>query len=127
MINISKMSISKKLNISYAICMVSALVVCVFMFISFIDGAVKPCCSGRGYEARFWYQDRCCSIYCLMISNGAPPQEAAKYEGLHSMFFQYLFSMSGRCFLRSLEETPLRLFTRVEMATFGGYSTSRCT
>ena len=36
MINISKMSISKKLNISYAICMVSALVVCVFMFISFI-------------------------------------------------------------------------------------------
>src|SRR3954464_15047715 len=35
--------------------------------------------------------------------------------------------MSGCCCLSRREETPLRLLTRVDNATFGGYSTRRCT
>src|SRR5579859_1711151 len=35
--------------------------------------------------------------------------------------------MSGRCWRSKRLETPLRLFTSEEIASFGGYSTSRCT
>jgi len=66
-------------------------------------------------------------MYCLIISSGAPPQEAAKYEGLHSTFFQYLFTISGRCLRRRRLDTPFRLLTREEMEILGGYSISRCT
>ena len=38
----------------------------------------------------------CCSMYWRMILIGAPPQEAAKYEGDHRTPFQYRRSMSGR-------------------------------
>ena len=51
---------------------------------------------------------------------GAPPQLEAKYDGDHSMFFQYLLAMSGRSFRNRRLDTPLRLFTRFDTATLGG-------
>ena len=51
---------------------------------------------------------------------GAPPQDEAKYDGDYSMFFQYLLAMSGRSLRSRRLETPLRLFTMLETATFGG-------
>lgn len=35
-------------------------------------------------------------MYWRMMLMGAPPQDAAKYEGDQSTPFQYRFSMSGR-------------------------------
>lgn len=69
----------------------------------------------------------CCSMYWRTMEIGAPPHEAAKYDGDHRAPRQYFLAMSGLSFLKSLLETPLRLFTRVEMATLGGYRTRRCT
>jgi hypothetical protein len=36
------------------------------------------------------------------------------------MFFQYRFPMSGLCLRRRRLDTPLRLFTRKDIATLGG-------
>lgn len=61
------------------------------------------------------------SIYCFTISSGAPPQEAAKYEGDQSLSPQRNFL---RCFqnsfLSSLLETPLRELISFESSTVGG-------
>jgi hypothetical protein len=54
------------------------------------------------------------------MPRGAPPQEAAKYEGDQRAPFQYFLWISGRSSLSNRLETPLRLFTRVEIETFGG-------
>ena len=62
-----------------------------------------------------------------MMERGAPPQEAAKYEGDHNTFFQYRFFKSGRS-LRSIRmDTPFKLFTSTDTANFDGYSTNKCT
>lgn len=66
-------------------------------------------------------------MYWRTTLMGAPPQEAAKYDGDHSTPDQYRWARSGLDFLSSLEDTPLRLLTKLETATFGGYSISRCT
>lgn len=67
---------------------------------------------------------RCCCTYCWMISSGAPPQDAAKYDGDHrcSRWVRRLNCRRSRRL-----DTPLRLFTSREICTVGGYSTSRCT
>ena len=59
-------------------------------------------------------------MYLRVTSMDAPPQDEAKYDGDHSMFFQYLLAMSGRSLRSRRLETPLRLFTMLETATFGG-------
>ena len=67
---------------------------------------------------------RCCSTYWRMIASGAPPQEAAKYDGDHR--WSRCVRNRNRCRSRR-DETPLRLFTSLDSCTVGGYSTSRCT
>ena len=47
--------------------------------------------------------------------------------GDQSTPFQWRLWLSGRCWRSKRLETPLRLFTSEETASFGGYSTSRCT
>src|SRR5215471_5939502 len=66
-------------------------------------------------------------MYCRIMLMGAPPQDAAKYEGDQSAPCQYFLAMSGRWRLKTRLEAPLRLFTSAETASLGGYSTSRCT
>src|SRR5262249_55024565 len=58
---------------------------------------------------------------------GAPPQDAAKYEGDQSAPCQYFLAMSGRWRLKTRLEAPLRLFTSAETASLGKHSISRCT
>jgi putative transposase len=57
-------------------------------------------------------------MYWRTIPIGALPQEAAKYEGDQSTPFQQRRCRSGRSFRRRRLETPLRLFTSAETATF---------
>jgi hypothetical protein len=64
-------------------------------------------------------------MYWRTMEIGAPPQLEAKYDGDHSAPFQYRFWRSGRSLRSKRLDTPLRLFTRFETATLGGYSTSR--
>lgn len=60
-------------------------------------------------------------MYCLTIVRGAPPQDAVKYDGDQRCPSQRYLSRWVACFLRSSrEDTPLRLFTKTEMAIFGG-------
>src|SRR5215471_15377967 len=66
-------------------------------------------------------------MYCRIMLMGAPPQDAAKYEGDQSTPCQYFLARSGRWRLKTRLEAPLRLFTNAETASLGGYSTSRCT
>ena len=67
---------------------------------------------------------RCCSTYWRMIASGAPPQEAAKYDGDH----KWSRWVRGRnCCRNRRDDTPLRLPTSFESCTVGGYSTSRWT
>ena len=66
-------------------------------------------------------------MYRRIMSMGAPPREAAKYDGDHNMFFQYLLAISGRSLRSSRLDTPLRLFTKFDTATLGGQFTNRGT
>ena len=76
-----------------------------------------------GYRGVF-----CCSMYCLMIDKGAPPQLAAKYDGDHRAPFQSCFWMLSCPFRRIIRlDTPLRLLTNFATDTFGGYVTNRWT
>jgi hypothetical protein len=62
-----------------------------------------------------------------MMLIGAPPHEEAKYDGDHSMFFQYRFFRSGRSFRNIRLDTPFKLLTNTDTDNLGGYSTNRCT
>ncbi len=64
-------------------------------------------------------------MYWRMMAIGAPPHEQAKYDGDHNTPLKYWLRMAGLCLRNTRLETPLRLFTRVDTATFGGYSTRR--
>jgi hypothetical protein len=63
-----------------------------------------------------------------MIDSGAPPQDAAKYDGDHRCFpFQTRRFSSGKSRRISRDDTPLRLLIRRDSSTVGGYSISRWT
>src|SRR5262245_35588114 len=66
-------------------------------------------------------------MYCRTMFMGAPPQDAAKYEGDQSTPCQYRCLISGRSLRSTRLEAPLRLFTKLETDIFGGYSMSKCT
>lgn len=78
-------------------------------------------------EGLRWVQSgvACCSMYCRIILIGAPPQDAAKYDGDQRTPFQYRRSRSFRSFLSNRLDTPFRLLTRADTATLGGYSTNK--
>ena len=78
-------------------------------------------------EGLRWVQSgvACCSMYCRIMLIGAPPQDAAKYDGDQRTPFQYRRSRSFRSFLSNRLDTPFRLLTRADTATFGGYSTNK--
>lgn len=78
-------------------------------------------------EGLRWVQSgvACCSMYCRIILIGAPPQDAAKYDGDQRAPFQYRRSRSFRSFLSNRLDTPFRLLTRADTATLGGYSTNK--
>jgi hypothetical protein len=64
------------------------------------------------------------STYARMIDRGAPPHDAAKYDGDHRCSRW----VRTRYRWRSLRaDTPLREFTSAETVTFGGYSIRRWT
>jgi hypothetical protein len=70
------------------------------------------------------------SAALCVLAHDADGRSAAggrEIAGDQSTPFQWRLRMSGRCWRCKRLETPLRLFTSEEMATLGGYSTSRCT
>jgi hypothetical protein len=78
--------------------------------------ARKPRRSGRGGSApSLWLR-----TYSAIIESGAPPHEAAKYDGDHSTPLLYRPDTSGRISRSRRLDTPLRLFTSPEMRIFGG-------
>jgi hypothetical protein len=59
-------------------------------------------------------------MYCLRIASGAPPQEAAKYDGdLKCPCIEYLFTRPVNFARRRRADTPLSEFTRAEIAILG--------
>ncbi len=63
-------------------------------------------------------------MYLRMMSSGAPPHDAAKYDGDH----KWSLCVRTEYRLRSnLDEAPLSEFTILDSSTVGGYDTSRWT
>ena len=67
-------------------------------------------------------------MYCLMIDRGAPPHEAAKYEGDQKCPCMVArFTRPVKSCRSLLLDTPLSEFTSEDTATLGGYQASRWT
>jgi hypothetical protein len=63
----------------------------------------------------------CCEMYSFTTDSGAPPHDPAKYEGDQKwpcMIARLTRPVNSA--RRRREETPLRLFTKLASATFGG-------
>jgi putative transposase len=89
----------------------------------FTAGIAAPLIGGRGCRLTQSGR-RCCSTYRRMIASGAPPQEAAKYDGDH----RWLRWVRNRTYCRNRQEdTPLRSFAIFESCTVCGNPTSTCT
>ncbi len=66
-------------------------------------------------------------MYWRATASGAPPELAAKSDGDHSAPFRSCFWMSDHSLRSKRPDTPFRLLTGLETATFGGYATRRWT
>jgi hypothetical protein len=67
-------------------------------------------------------------MYSEMTDRGAPRQDPAKYNGDQICPFHRNFEMlRENSFPRMRADTRFGMFTRIEICTVGGYSTSRCT
>src|ERR1039458_4381216 len=66
-------------------------------------------------------------MYSFSTLIGAPPQDAAKYDGDQRTPFQYFFIRSGLSCRSNRLDTPLSELTRDDIECLGGYFSNRWT